>query len=82
MHGRQPALTLRQFTARLGGAVRVEPLLSSTSLISHIQEVPVARAAPGVLVGSEAAESPIAVLTAEIALLHARMDDLQARLDK
>ena len=29
-----------------------------------------------------AAESPIAVLTAEIALLHARLDDLQSRLDK
>ena len=31
---------------------------------------------------SRAAESPIAVLTAEIALLHARLDDLQSRLDK
>jgi hypothetical protein len=29
-----------------------------------------------------AGESPIAVLTAEIALLHARLDDLQSRLDK
>jgi hypothetical protein len=28
------------------------------------------------------AESPIAVLTAEIALLHARLDDLQSRLDR
>ena len=29
-----------------------------------------------------AGESPIAVLTAEIALLHARLDDLQTRLDR
>ena len=33
--------------------------------------------------GDAAAEqSPIAVLTAEIALLHARLDDLQSRLDR
>jgi len=29
-----------------------------------------------------AEESPIAILTAEIALLHARLDDLQSRLDR
>jgi hypothetical protein len=29
-----------------------------------------------------AGEPPIAVLAAEIALLHARLDDLQSRLDK
>ena len=80
--GGRPALTLREFTAHLGGPVRVPSLLSSTSLTSHIQVVPGARDVPDVLVGSEAAESPIAVLTAEIALLHARLDDLQARLDK
>jgi polyhydroxyalkanoate synthesis regulator phasin len=35
------------------------------------------------LSGDAAAEqSPIAVLTAEIALLHARLDDLQSRLDR
>ncbi|HVT67783.1 MAG TPA: hypothetical protein VHF26_08555 [Trebonia sp.] len=33
-----------------------------------------------VMAGAE--ESPIAVLTAEIALLHARLDDLQSRLDR
>jgi hypothetical protein len=31
---------------------------------------------------SDAGESPIAVLAAEIALLHARLDDLQSRLDR
>jgi hypothetical protein len=31
---------------------------------------------------SEADESPIAILTAEIALLHARLDDLQSRMDR
>jgi len=31
--------------------------------------------------GAPGGESPIAVLTAEIALLHARLDNLQARLD-
>lgn len=42
----------------------------------HIDQ---AQAAPP---GPESAEeSPIAVLTAEIALLHARLDDLQSRLD-
>jgi len=37
-------------------------------------------AAPGVPAQPE--ESPIAVLTAEIALLHARLDDLQSRMQK
>jgi len=27
-------------------------------------------------------ESPIAILTAEIALLHARLDDLQSRMER
>jgi len=78
----RPALTLGEFTARLDGPVRVAPLLSSTSLTSRLPEVPGTRDVRDVLVGGEAAESPIAVLTAEIALLHARLDDLQARLDQ
>lgn len=32
--------------------------------------------------GANAGESPFAVLSAEIALLHARLDDLQSRLDR
>jgi hypothetical protein len=73
----RPALTLRGFTARLGGPVRVATLLSSTSLASNVHEEPGTRNVP-----SGAGESPIAVLAAEITLLHARLDDLQSRLDK
>jgi hypothetical protein len=43
-------------------------------------QVPAARGAPDQ--PSDAGESPIAVLAAEIALLHARLDDLQSRLDR
>ena len=74
---RGPALTVRDFAARLDGPVSIAPLLSA------------ATAATGTAAGPDtggdatglAAESPIAVLTAEIALLHARLDDLQSRLD-
>jgi hypothetical protein len=75
--GERPALTLRDFTARLDGPVRVAALLSSMPLASSAPEVPGSRDLP-----SGAGESPIAVLTAEIALLHARLDDLQSRLGK
>jgi hypothetical protein len=80
--GGRPAFTLRDFTARLDGPVRIATLLSSASLTSPFREVPGARDVHDVLVAGETAESPIAVLTAEIALLHARLDDIQARLDK
>jgi hypothetical protein len=73
----RPALTLREFATRLDGTVRVATLLSSTSLALSVQQKPVTRELP-----DGAGESPIAVLAAEIALLHARMDDLQSRLDK
>jgi hypothetical protein len=43
-------------------------------------QVPAARDAPDL--PSDAGESPLAVLAAEIALLHARLDDLQSRLDR
>lgn len=77
----RPVLTLGDFASRLGGKVRVAPLLSASLM-------PVgASPAPGTWGGSPASaaqspESPIAVLTAEIALLHARLDDLQSRLDR
>ena len=74
-------------TARLDGPVRVATLLSSTPLTADpltadplaadTRENPAPRDLP-----AGAGESPIAVLTAEIALLHARLDDLQSRLDK
>lgn len=79
--GGRPALTLRDFTARLDGPVRVAALLSSTSLAADTAadtwETSASRDLP-----AGAGESPIAVLSAEIALLHARLDDLQSRLDK
>jgi hypothetical protein len=73
----RPALTLREFTARLDGTVRVGTLLSSTPLALSVTRQRVPRELP-----DGAGEPPIAVLAAEIALLHARLDDLQSRLDK
>jgi hypothetical protein len=73
----RPALTLREFAARLNGGVLVAPLLSSTPLALSVQQKQVTRELP-----AGAGEPPIAVLAAEIALLHARLDDLQSRLDK
>jgi hypothetical protein len=90
----RPALTLGEFTARLGGQVRVTAPFPVAPLAPG---VPAATAAPGAVPGAArrqrpdalprdlpagAGESPIAVLTAEIALLHARLDDLQTRLDR
>jgi hypothetical protein len=68
--GGRPVLTLRDFAARLDGPVAVQSLLSGDAPMS---DIPYADVVGG--------ESPIAVLTAEIALLHARLDDLQSRLD-
>jgi hypothetical protein len=75
--GGRPVLALSDFSARLDGPVRVATLLPGTPLAPSPREVPAARDLP-----PEAGESPIAVLSAEIALLHARLDDLQSRLDK
>jgi hypothetical protein len=70
------ALRLAEFAARLDGPVRVEPPAVS----------PPQAAAPDMTGASDAPaagqESPFAVLSAEIALLHARLDDLQSRLDR
>jgi hypothetical protein len=74
--GGRPALALGDFAARLDGPVRVADSLSAAPG-SRAPDVPGARGAR-----AEAEESPIAVLAAEIALLHARLDDLQSRLDK
>jgi len=63
----RPALRMAEFAELLDGVVLVEP-------------------APAVAGPGEAQprieESPIAVLTAEIALLHARLDDLQSRFER
>lgn len=75
----RPELTLRDFTARLDGPVRIAaPLLSTVTVTAGAPVAPAAAAVQQDL----AAESPIAVLAAEIALLHARLDDLQSRLDR
>lgn len=73
----RPALALAEFTARLGGPVRVAPALRAAAQPARPArpDLPPER-------GPSPAESPIAVLTAEIALLHARLDDLQTRLDR
>lgn len=64
-------LTLDEFAALLDGPVRVTPPGPS-------------EAGPGSVPGAEPepGESAFAVLAAEIALLHARLDDLQSRLDR
>jgi hypothetical protein len=92
----RPVLSLWQFTARLDSPVRVAGLLS-TSLLSlgspaagpvpdgqlPAGQLPDALLPDGVVADApDAGESPFAVLSAEIALLHARLDDLQSRLDR
>jgi hypothetical protein len=71
----RPALALKDFTARLDGPVRVEALPPGTPPAAGPQDDPGEES-------SGAGQSSIAVLAAEIALLHARLDDLQSRLDK
>ncbi len=68
----RPALSLAQFAALLDGTVRVASAPAGAS----------AGAASVSAGAAGAGESPIAVLTAEIALLHARLDDLQSRIDR
>jgi|SRR5215469_8747468 len=71
-HPARPVLRMAEFADLLDGQVLVEP----------------APAAPGWAdtrsadAQSRISESPIAVLTAEIALLHARLDDLQSRFER
>jgi hypothetical protein len=87
MDGR-PIITLTGFTGRLDGRVRVAPLLSGAPLTAAgpddrtLPDGPVPLlAVPADRVPAGHGESPLAVLSAEIALLHARLDDLQTRLD-
>jgi hypothetical protein len=70
---RAPILTLAEFATRTGGSIKVADSADPGSPIrSSLDERPLPEGA---------GESPIAVLSAEIALLHARLDDIQARLD-
>jgi hypothetical protein len=64
-------MTLHDFIARLDGPVRLDADQNGL-------------AQPGILTVplQAAGEPPYAVLAAEIALLHARLDDLQGRLER
>lgn len=66
----KPALSLAEFAALLDGPVRVAAGAAR----------PFAGRPGAAGLAEPAEDSPVAVLTAEIALLHARLDDLQARL--
>jgi hypothetical protein len=76
--GGRPVRTVAEFASRLDGPVRVAPLLSAASAPG----MPGAGTAPAPDAPDAlpARESPLVVLSAEIALLHARLDDLQSRL--
>jgi hypothetical protein len=74
----RPAVALRAFTARLGAPVKLAEPLSAAEPAGNATQQPGGPDAPPATAG----ESPLAVLTAEIALLHARLDDLQSRLDR
>jgi hypothetical protein len=75
----RPALTLSEFAARLDGPVRVEHALAGSVLSPASSGSASSGSAEA---DATAGESPFAVLAAEIALLHARLDDLQSRLDR
>jgi hypothetical protein len=75
----RPVLTLNEFTARLDGRVRILPLLSGDRAAPSPAAAAALESAPSQ--PGEAGESAVALLGAEIALLHARLDDLQSRLD-
>ncbi len=84
----RPLLTMREFAARLArpspprpdGPVRVEASEMSGPPASAPKEGGLKDG--GLSVDATAGESQFAVLAAEIALLHARLDDLQSRLDR
>ena len=68
------ALRLAEFAALLDGPVQVETPAANPPSVEALD-------GPGGS-GAPVQESPYAVLSAEIALLHARLDDLQSRLDR
>lgn len=68
-----PILTMTEFVARLDRPVRIGSSTDSASTPADAIRDDRLEQIPG--------EPPIAVLSAEIALLHARLDDLQARFD-
>jgi hypothetical protein len=91
----RPLLTMREFAARLDGPVRVEApeirVPAASAPEGGVVEGGVVKGGvveSGVVEsgvpkdGATAGESQFAVLAAEIALLHARLDDLQSRLGR
>jgi hypothetical protein len=91
----RPVLTMREFAARLDGPVRVEVPEAAAPAPSRPEDSVPRYGAPtdgtstdsgprygAPTDGAAAGESQFAVLAAEIALLHARLDDLQSRLDR
>jgi hypothetical protein len=86
----RPSLTLPEFAAKLDGPVGIDQPATgeglSPLLSRGIENEPI----PGLIHSPESSypasaqpdETPIAVLSAEIALLHARLDDLQSRMDR
>jgi hypothetical protein len=81
-----PILSMTEFAGRLDASVKVD----ETGIPDAEQASAGASAGAGAGAGASASvsaglpgagESPIAVLSAEIALLHARLDEIQSRLD-
>ena len=91
----RPSLTMDAFAARLDGPVRIEqpaagpglaPTEFAAALVVPAPAPPPASRTPASRTPAprtpDSAASPIAILTAEIALLHARLDDLQSRMER
>ncbi|HUN32219.1 MAG TPA: hypothetical protein VMU95_09365 [Trebonia sp.] len=93
----RPSLTLQEFAAKLDGPVDIDPPTTGAGLSPLVSRFPVPDGdpVPGLMdpptdspssspssPSTKVDESPIAVLTAEIALLHARLDDLQSRMER
>ena len=90
----RPSLTMAEFVARLDGPVKIEQPAAGPGLaplplavgvtppgMAVTSPQPASPDAPTTpIIPAQGEESPIAVLTAEIALLHARLDDLQSRM--
>ena len=78
----RPSLSMPEFVARLDGPVRIDQPPAGAGLAPLVPTQVPEPVAPVVAAPAESADSPIAILTAEITLLHARLDDLQSRMDR
>jgi hypothetical protein len=81
----RPVMTLGEFAARLDGRIRVDAGQDALAQSDVGSAPPPAVPRPAVPLPAvplqATGEPPYAVLAAEIALLHARLDDLQGRLE-